>query len=173
MSTNTETLSHSLFAEDSFTRLLPCVRDGCFFEGCGEQLGHILGCAGGCNVGKVENSCFCRPDRTAVATSHLSTCIKANCKVGDYRPDLTSAIDLYISYCEEHRPEYPSLPPTTAVITVDGEETTADATFAGATKTVYVQPTQTGSGRRETERPIFKWYLVALMLVIIEIRGHA
>jgi hypothetical protein len=127
---------------------------------------------------KVHNSCSCRPDKTHLATSHLSTCVKTNCKAGDYRLDLTSALDLYINYCNEHRPQLPSLPPVTAVVTVDGEEKdSAASTFSGPTKTVYVsaQPVGApkGSGRRRTEQPILGWCLVALMLVNIGIRGRS
>jgi hypothetical protein len=82
----------SLRSEPAFQAMRECARDCLLFNGSIDLIGEF-GCAY-----PYPNECLCRADLAPQATKHLSTCCDAYC-TGGADVDITSAIQVYYSYC--------------------------------------------------------------------------
>ena len=96
---------------------------GCWLFYDRDNIGYMFGCEGN----PPKNRCFCRQDLQSIATTYLSTCVKASCA---YTADIASALSFYSEYCGANTPKEtpPSLPTS-----VPAETTLAPSSPAGQT----------------------------------------
>lgn len=95
------TSPQTLASFNAYGQMEPCAT-GCFYQwegACSNDLvGNALGCANNC-ISWASNDCYCRTDYQSIATSYIYTCVSKGCTRGDSSLDITSATNLYNSYC--------------------------------------------------------------------------
>jgi hypothetical protein len=132
------TSPQTLASWDAYTQMEPCATS-CFYhyEGaCSDDLvGSVLQCGVNC-ISWAPNDCYCRTDYQSIATSYLYTCVSKGCTLGDNSGDITSATDLYNSYCTSLSFFAPTQPPITA-----------QPTTVYVTTTVTSEAVHTAAGR--------------------------
>lgn len=125
------TTYETIYSLDSWSSQKPCAQQ-CFINtslGCHiDEVAAAIGCEyNDCSANYgAPNDCYCRADLQSVAQSYLTSCVSAQCTVGDSSIDISSAGSIYNYYCSSN-----GFPAAAVVAT-----TTLPATQA--TPTVYV-----------------------------------
>ena len=120
---------------DGYKELRGCAQS-CFWNFYGwDTLAGAINCPAG-RSGALD-SCYCRPDLQPLAETYLSTCVSSSCAPsGGYTVDLSSALTLYVGYCEAEG--YTATPATTKVAqpppTATAEPSQSYATYPSQTE---------------------------------------
>jgi hypothetical protein len=165
----------SLTSLDALTILKPCAQGCianiyCLAGSCcwNDYIAAAIGCGWGCSIssGGALNGCYCRTDLMPVANSHLTTCVKSACTIGDYSIDLSAASSLYNGYCNNLGYYLATTTTVGAMATPTAAPTFVVTETAGlpkvATQTLYVSAKSTS--RRAAPSP----RLIRLFLLVLQ-----
>ena len=151
--TNAQNTAHqTIFSPDSFRQMKPCAQSCIFYHNYDNCYKDIIASALQCpywpctasDLVGANINCYCRPDNQVVARSHLTSCIKQGCTVGDVMVDVKIAVDMYNAYCTSNG-EFATAPATTSATTTGVQTPTSNGEAAGRTSTVYVTVVSSGS----------------------------
>ncbi|PMD17232.1 hypothetical protein NA56DRAFT_752581 [Hyaloscypha hepaticicola] len=154
------TTYETIYSLDSWSSQKPCAQQ-CFINtslGCHiDEVAAAIGCEyNDCSANYgAPNDCYCRADLQSVAQSYLTSCVSAQCTVGDSSIDISSAGSIYNYYCSSNG--FPAaavvatttLPATQATPTVASSSPPKTSSLVNNGDTGVSSPSTTGTFSNE------------------------